>query len=197
MPPDSSTLTHLLVEWRNGNEAAANQLFTVAYGELRRLAAWHLQKERPGNTLQPTALVNELYLKLFEGEPINWQNRAHFFAIAAQQLRRLLIDHARARQAEKREGGRVRLSLTQVNGLAAPREDDLIELDEALVHLEQLDRRSARVIELRFFGGLTEKEAAEALGISVATVKRDWEFARAWLSTHLSGGETESHQDMS
>lgn len=143
MPPDSTTLTHWLAEWRGGNQEAADRLFTAAYEELRRLAAWHLQKERPGHTLQPTALVNELYLKLFGGEPIIWQNRAHFFAVAAQQLRRLLIDHARARQADKREGDRVRLSLSEVNGLATPRDEDLIELDEALLRLETLDPRSA------------------------------------------------------
>ena len=189
MPPDPPTLTHWLVEWRNGNQEAANQLFEAAYKELRRLAAWHLQKEQPGHTLQPTALVHELYVKLFAGEPVDWQNRAHFFAVASQQLRRLLIDHARARRAEKREGGRVRLSLTEVNGLAAPRQEDLIELDQALRRLEDLDQRSARVIELRFFGGLTEQEAAEVLGISVATLKRDWSFARAWLIDQLARGQ--------
>lgn len=185
MPQDASSLTQLLAEWRNGNQEAGKQLFAAAYQELRRLAAWHLRQERPGNTLQATAIVNELYLKLFAGQAVNWQNRAHFFAVAAQQIRRLLIDHARARQAQKREGGLLRLSLTEANGLAAPREEDLLALDEALSRLEELDPRAARVIELRFFGGLTEKEAAEALGISVATLKRDWHFARAWLMNEL------------
>lgn len=185
-PPDSETFTRWLVEWRNGSQDAAERLFAAAYQELRRLAAWQFQNERTGHTLQPTALVNELYIKLFEGEPIEWQNRAHFFAVAAQQLRRLLIDHARARLADKRGGGDVRLSLTEVNGLAAPRQEDLIELDEALRRLEALDQRSSQVIELRFFGGLSEKEAAEVLGISVATLKRDWDFARAWLLSQLS-----------
>lgn len=188
-PPDSGTFTRWLAEWRNGSQEAADRLFAAAYQELRRLAAWHFQKERPGHTLQPTALVNELYIKLFAGEPVEWQNRAHFFAVAAQQLRRLLIDHARTRLAEKRGGGEVRLSLTEVNGLAAPRQEDLSELDHALRRLEELDQRSARVVELRFFGGLTEKEAAEVLGISVATLKRDWDFARAWLISQLK-----SHQ---
>jgi len=186
MSQEPTTLTHWLLEWRNGNQDAAKELFTAAYSELRRLAAWHLQRERPGHTLQPTALVNELYLKLFAGEPVNWQNRAHFFALAAQQLRRLLIDYARGRLAEKREGGYVRLSLTEANGLASPLEEDLIALDQALCRLEELDPRSARVIEMRFFGGLTEKESAEVLGISVATLKRDWEFARAWLVRQLT-----------
>jgi RNA polymerase sigma factor (TIGR02999 family) len=186
MPPDPGTLTRLLVEWRNGNQEAAGKLFEAAYQELRRLAAWHLQGERPGHTLQPTALVNELYIKLFTGESVDWQNRAHFFAVAAQQMRRLLIDHARARMAAKRGGGDVRLSLSEIDGLTAAREEDLIELDLALRRLGELDERSASVVELRFFGGLTEKEAAEVLGISVATLKRDWDLARAWLTAELS-----------
>ena len=190
MPPDSGTFTRLLVEWRNGNQQAADQLFAAAYQELRRLAAWHFQRERPDHTLQPTALVNELYLKLFAGEPVEWQNRAHFFAVAAQQLRRLLIDHARARVAEKRGAGDVQLSLDEASGLAAPRQEDLIELDQALHCLEELDARCARVVELRFFAGLTEREAAEVLGISVATLKRDWDFARAWLITQFCSRQT-------
>ena len=190
MPPDSGTLTRLLVEWRNGNQQAADQLFAAAYQELRRLAAWHFERERPDHTLQPTALVNELYLKLFAGEPVEWQNRAHFFAVAAQQMRRILIDHARARQAEKRGGGDVRLSLTDAGDLVAPRDEQLVELDAALRQLEELDARSARVVELRFFAGLTEKEAAEVLGISVATLKRDGDFARAWLVNQLRSNPT-------
>ena len=185
-PPDSATFNRWLAEWRNGSQEAADRLFEAAYKELRRLAAWHFQKERPDHTLQPTALVNELYIKLFAGEPVEWQNRAHFFAVAAQQLRRLLIDHARARLAEKRGAGEVRLSLTDANGLVAPRQEDLIELDQALRRLEELDPRSARAVELRFFAGLTEKEAAEVSGISVATLKRDWDFARAWLISQLN-----------
>ncbi len=187
--PDSGTFTRWLVEWRNGSQEAGDRLFEAAYQELRRLAAWHLGKERPDHTLQPTALVNELYIKLFASEPVEWQNRAHFFAVAAQQIRRILIDHARARLAEKRGGGDVRLSLGDVTGEAAPPDEDLIELDQALRRLEELDQRSARVVELRFFAGLTEKEAAEVLGISVATLKRDWDFARAWLISQLK-----SHQ---
>jgi len=190
MPRDSGTLTQLLVEWRKGNPQAADQLFAAAYQELRRLAAWHFERERTNDTMQPTALVNELYLKLFAGEPVEWQNRAHFFAVAAQQMRRILIDHARARQAEKRGGGEARLPLTDLNGLAAPGNEELVELDRALRQLEELDQRSARVVELRFFAGLTEKEAAEVLGISVATLKRDWDFARAWLINQLRSKET-------
>jgi len=189
-PPDSGTLTRWLVEWRNGSQEAADRLFAAAYQELRRLAAWHFQRERPNHTMQPTALVNELYLKLFAGEPVGWQNRAHFFAVAAQQMRRILIDHARAQRAEKRGGGEVRLSLDEVNGLTAPREEQLLEIDRALDELAKLDQRCARVVELRFFAGLTEKEAAEVLGISVATLKRDWDFARAWLINQLGSNKT-------
>ncbi|MGE5325944.1 MAG: sigma-70 family RNA polymerase sigma factor [Deltaproteobacteria bacterium] len=183
-------MTFWLVEWRNGNQEAGKKLFEASYQELRRLAAWSLQRERPNHTLQPTALVNELYLKLFAGEPVEWRNRAHFFAVAAQQMRRILIDHARARLAGKRGGGNARLSMTDANGVAAPRAEELLELDEALRRLEELDQRSARAVELRFFGGLTEAEAAEVLDISVATLKRDWEFARAWLIDQLTSHQT-------
>jgi RNA polymerase sigma factor (TIGR02999 family) len=188
--PDSGTFTGWLLEWRKGSREAGDRLFAAAYQELRRLAAWHFQKEQPGHPLQPTALVNELYIKLFSGETVEWQNRAHFFAVAAQQLRRLLIDQARARMAEKRGAGGVHVTLDEASGLAAPRQEDLIELDEALRRLEELDARCARVVELRFFAGLTEKEAAEVLDISVATLKRDWDFARAWLITQFGSHET-------
>jgi RNA polymerase sigma factor (TIGR02999 family) len=129
--------------------------------------------------------VNELYLKLFGEEPVDWQNRTHFFAVAAQQIRRLLVDYARAGLAEKRGGNRVKLSLTEVKGLAAPNEQALLDLDAALSRLETLDPRAAHVVELRYFGGATEQETAEAVGVSVATVKRDWEFARTWLISQL------------
>lgn len=185
MQPDEPNLTQALTDWRNGDQDAGNRLFAAAYQELRRLAAWHLQRERPGHTLQATALVNELYLKLFGGEPVDWQNRAHFFAVAAQQIRRLLVDYARAGLAEKRGGGGVKLSLTEVQGLAAPNEQALLDLDAALGRLEALDPRAARIVELRYFGGATEQETAEAAGVSIATVKRDWDFARTWLISQL------------
>jgi len=189
MPENPESLSQLLDQWRNGDQEAGERLFAAAYQELRRLAAWHLQQERPGHTLQATALVNELYLKLFAGQKVAWQNRAHFFAVAAQQMRRLLIDHARARLAQKREGARLRVSLTDIAGLAAhvggPWEEDVEALNEALDRLAALDSRVAQVIELRFFAGLTEAEAAEVTGISVATLKRDWGFGRAWLLKDL------------
>jgi RNA polymerase sigma-70 factor, ECF subfamily len=188
--PDSGTFHGWLIEWRNGSQEAADRLFATTYQELRRLAAWEFQRERPGHTMQPTALVNELYIKLFAGTRVNWQNRAHFFAVAAQQMRRILIDHARARLAEKRGGAAGRVPLADVDRVVAPNEKELIDLDQALSRLEQLDQRLARVVELRFFGGLTQKESAEVLGTSVATLKRDWEFARAWLGDQLGSIKT-------
>jgi RNA polymerase sigma factor (TIGR02999 family) len=175
----------MLADWRGGDQDAGQRLFAAAYQELRRLAAWHLRRERHGHTLQPTALVHEVYLSLFGGELVDWQNRAHFFAVAARQMRRLLIDNARARHALKREGRRVRLSLTDIEGLAVPEPEDLLALDQALDRLEKLEPRAARVVELRFFGGLSEKEASAVLDISRATLKRDWTFARAWLVNQL------------
>jgi RNA polymerase sigma factor (TIGR02999 family) len=184
MPP-AAGFSQMLTAWRNGNQEAGQQLFAETYQELRRLAAWRVRRERPGHTLQATALVNELYLQLFAGEPVDWQSRSHFLAVAAQQMRRLLIDHARARHADKRGGRRIRLSITEIEGLAAPEPADLLALDEALGRLATLDPRAARVVELRFFGGLTERETSEALGVSIATMKRDWTFARAWLINEL------------
>jgi RNA polymerase sigma factor (TIGR02999 family) len=180
-PPEPAPITRLLLKWREGDKRAGDQLLAVVYDELRRLAGAYMRREQPGHILQATALVHELYLRLFAADPVDWQSRAHFYAVAAQQLRRILVNHARDRQAAKRGGKRVKLALTDVNGLAEPQEKDLLELEEALLRLEQLDPRAMQVVELRFYGGLTEREAAEAMGISVATVKRDWEFARAWL----------------
>ena len=181
----SRPVTTLLAGWREGDKAAADELIATVYQELRRVAARYMRGERPDHTLQPTALVNELFIKLLDA-PVDWQNRAHFFAVAAGQLRRILVNHARDRQAEKRGGKRVKVALTELNGLAEPREQDLLELNDALDRLELVDARAARVIELRFFAGLTDAEAAEVLGISVATLKRDWAFGRAWLLRHLA-----------
>jgi RNA polymerase sigma factor (TIGR02999 family) len=185
MSDKPESVTALLTSWREGDQQAAEKLIATVYDELRRVAGRLMKEERPGHTLQATALVNEMYLKLFQSEPVEWQNRAHFFAVAAQQLRRILVNHARGRDAAKRGGKRIKLSLSHVNGMAQPGEQDLLDLDDALVRLEQFDARAARVIELRFFAGLTETEVAEALGISVATMKRDWAFGRAWLLRHL------------
>jgi RNA polymerase sigma factor (TIGR02999 family) len=185
MAEDLRQITRLLLDWRGGDRVAFNEIIARMYPDLRRLAAHYMRDERSGHTLQPTALVHELYLKLLPGEPLDWQNRAHFVAVAAQQLRRMLIDHARSIRAERRGGNRVKLSLEEVEGWGGNTEEDLLALDQALERLEKLDPRCARLIELRFFGGLKEREAAEVLGISLATLKRDWTFARAWLIRRL------------
>jgi RNA polymerase sigma factor (TIGR02999 family) len=185
LPHGTHETTTLLIKWRHGDATAADQLIARVYSELRRLAGHYLRSEQPNNTLQPTALVHELYIRLLGSEAVTWQNRAHFFAVAAQQMRRILIDHARARRAEKRGGGALTLSLADISAVAGSPAQDVLVIHEALTKLEALDRRAAHVVELRFFGGLREKEAAEVLGISVATLKRDWEFARVWLMTQL------------
>ena len=184
---DPRELTTLLIDWREGSRTAGDRLFETTYAELRRLAAHYVAGERTGHTLQPTAIVHELYLRLFGSEPVRWQDRAHFFAVAAQQCRRILIDHARRRHANKREGDRQRVPLTEADELAIRSDEELLALDEALSRLQQLDERSARVVELKFFGGLTEEEIAETLAVSLPTVKRDWHFARAWLARQILG----------
>jgi RNA polymerase sigma-70 factor (ECF subfamily) len=184
----SQEFTALLVEYRNGNQEAGKQLVSVVYQELRRLAQYYLHQERPDHTLQATALVHEAYMQLFSDGDCPWRDRAHFFNVAAQQMRHLLVDHARAAKAEKRYGGKLKLSLEALTGVAEESDEDLIALDEALDRLEALYPRASRAVELRFFGGLTEKETAEVLEISTATLKRDWDFARAWLYGQISGG---------
>ena len=182
--PDSDDLvrtevTTLLADWRSGDDLARDRLVNVIYSELRRMAAASLRNEAPSHTLQPTELVHELYLRLFAPGSVHPIDRKHLFAIAARQMRRILVDHARRRDAEKRGGGKI-VSLDEaVQGVSSA--NDLLVLDEALSKLAELDERAAQVIELRFFGGTTEAEAAEALGVSITTVKRDWDFARAWL----------------
>ena len=178
-------ITALLALVRAGDSQAAGQLLELVYPELRRLAQHYMDGERPGHTLQATALVHEAYLRIFGSAPIDCQDRAHFFAVAAKQMRHILVDHARAREAKRRGGTRVQVPLDAVTELALGPDCDLIALDEVLARLEALDPRASRMVELRFFGGLTEPEAAEVMGISPATLKRDWEFARAWLFNQL------------
>jgi RNA polymerase sigma-70 factor, ECF subfamily len=185
MAANTHNITGLLQDWRVGKPGAANQLMEVVYGELRQIAARQMRRERGEHTLQPTALVHETYLRLLGSEPIDWQNRGHFFAVASQQLRRVLVDHARGVQSEKRGGRQIRFSLDDGDGPVVYRNDRLLEIDQALTRLESLDERAAKVVELRYFGGLDEKEAAKTLAISVATLKRDWAFARTWLATQL------------
>jgi RNA polymerase sigma-70 factor (ECF subfamily) len=183
-PPES--VTQLLVDWSKGDQRALDKLMPLVYRELRRLAANYLRHERQNHTLQPTALVNEAYLKLIDQKNAKWQNRAQFFGVAAQLMRRVLVDHARARQANKRGGSdQQRLSITKAEKLVKQPEIDLLALHEALKQLAALDRQQERIVELRFFGGLSIEETAEVLGIGHATVERDWKMARAWLRRAL------------
>ena len=168
-------------------ERPVDDLLPVVYEELRRLAAAYLRRERPGQTLQPTALVHEAYLRLMKDRPERWQNRAHFCAIAAHSMRQILIDRARARGAQKRGGAQPRVTLDEGLVAAESSSVDLLALDAALERLAALDQEQARLVELRFFGGLTIEETAEAMGISPATVKRHWTVARAWLARELAG----------
>lgn len=179
--------TALLTEYRKGDQEAGKQLAVVVYQELRRLAQYYLQRERPDHTLQATALVHEAYVRLFSDGDCAWRDRAHFFNVAARQMRRLLVDHARAAQADKRYGGKLRVSLEVLTGVEEQRDEDLMALDQALGKLEALYPRASQVVELRFFGGLTVEETARVLEISTATLKRDWDFAKAWLYRQMSG----------
>ncbi len=181
MSSPSQSITYLLNAWGAGDEAAGRAVIDIVYKELRRLAAYYMQAERPGHTLQPTALVHELYVKLFSSDPVEWRDRGHFFAVAARQLRHIVLDYARARHAQKRGGQRDKIVLDDIPDIQIVVDDRILDLDEALSQLTELDSRAAQVVELRYFGGLTEKEIGETLEISVATVKRDWEFARVWL----------------
>lgn len=183
-PPEG--VTQLLVEWGNGDQAALDKLMPLVLGELRRLARSYLRRERTNHTLQPTALVNEAYLRLVDQRSARWQNRAQFFGVAAQLMRRILVDHARLRQAEKRGGSeQQRLSLSNVDRASHQSEVDLLALHEALDELATVDPQQSRIVELKFFGGLSIEETAEVLGIGHATVERDWKMARAWLRSKL------------
>lgn len=187
-PPAPGEVTALLIAWRGGDAAALERLMPLVYAELRRLAAQRLRGERNAPTLQPTVLVHEAFLRLVDRRS-PWQNRAHFFAVAARTMRRVAVDHARSRLRQKRGGGALRVDLTGVAEAAAvePPSVDVLALDEALDRLEARDPQQARVVELRFFTGLSEEETAEALGISRSTVQRDWHFARLWLLRELGG----------
>ncbi len=183
--PSSHDVTGLLVAWRSGDETALNRLIPIVHDELHRIARACLAGERPGHSLQATALVNEAYLRLIETQGVNWQNRAHFLAMAARVMRRVLVDFARARQYQKRGGGAVRVTLIDEVALSDEPGRDLVALDDALEALAALDERKSRVIEMRFFGGLSVKETAEALQVSPETVMRDWKLAKAWLLRQL------------
>jgi RNA polymerase sigma factor (TIGR02999 family) len=179
-------ITQLIEQARVGDQLAVEKLVPLVYGELRRLAASYVRRERPGQSLQATALVHEAYLRLLKDEDLSFQNRAHFMGIAARSMRQILIEHARARGAAKRGGERRRITLDEGVAAGQPLDVDLLALDEALGRLAERDAHQAHIVELRFFGGLTNEETAEALGISPATVKRAWTVARAWLFRELT-----------
>jgi len=182
----SGEVTRLLGELRAGNPEAASKLIPLVYKELHRLAGYYMRRERPNHTLQTTALVHEAYLRLVEQQEINWQSRAQFMGVAAQTMRRILVDYARAHQTDKRGGREAKVSLEEKLVLFSPeRSQELVALDEALTRLAPMAPRQSRIIELRFFGGLTVEETAEVLRIAPKTVKRDWSVARAWLHREL------------
>jgi len=181
-------VTGLLVAWGEGDRAALDELMPVVYDELRRLAQNYLSRERQGHTLQTTALVHEAYLRLIDQRSVNWHNRAQFFGIAAQMMRRILINHATDRNAKKRQGYATKVSLDDAISVFEKRELDLMALDEALNELASLDPQQTQIVELRFFGGLTIDEVSEVLGISPATTKREWDSAKLWLRRQLSSG---------
>jgi RNA polymerase sigma factor (TIGR02999 family) len=185
--PSQQEVTELLLDWGGGDRAALDKLLPLVYEELRRMAHRYMNRERLGHTLQTTSLVNEAYLKLCDQTRVRWQNRAHFFAIAAQTMRRILVDHARAQGRAKRGGGVPARSLDEGAHLSPSKAAELIALDDALNSLAQLDERRSRVVELRFFGGLSNEEIAEVLDISPNTVTRDWNMAKAWLYKEVAG----------
>jgi RNA polymerase sigma factor (TIGR02999 family) len=186
--PSPRQVTELLVAWGNGDSHALGELMPLVYRELCRLAHGRLGRERPDHTLQTTALVHEAYLRLVDQQEANWQNRAQFFAVAAQMMRRILVDYARARQYEKRGGGAQQVELDEAMVVSSERAAELVALDELLMSLAELDPRMSRVVELRFFGGLSVEETAEILRISPGTVKRDWTVAKAWLQREMTQG---------
>ncbi|HEX7312554.1 MAG TPA: sigma-70 family RNA polymerase sigma factor [Pyrinomonadaceae bacterium] len=180
-------ITEVLERWSNGEQSALDELMPLIYKELRRLAGNYIRRERHDHTLQPTALINEVFVRLIDQHDIKWQNRAHFFGIAATLMRRILVDHARSHQAAKRGGGQYSLSLSKADRIARQPSVDLLAVHLALEELEELDPQQSRIVELRFFGGLTIEETAEVLGLGHATIEREWKMARSWLRHELEG----------
>ena len=185
MTTSAPQITQLLHKWRDGDGAALEELMPLVYTELHRLAHHYMCRERPGHTLQTTALINEAYLRLARTDQPAWQDRAHFFAVAAQIMRHLLVDRARSRRYAKRGGGAHQVTLDEAAAIAPERDPDLLALDESLTKLAAIDERKSRLVELRYFGGLSAEEAAEVLGVSEITVKREWLKAKAWLYREL------------
>ncbi len=187
MAASSKDVTELLADWSHGDREALDQLMPLVYAELRRVASHYLRRERPGHTLQTTALVHDAYLRLVDQKDVHWENRAHFFSIAAEAMRRILVEHARSHHAAKRGGGECKLSLDEAVDWPEERAVDLVALDDALTSLTAIDLQKSRIVELRFFGGLTMEEVAQVLGVSLATVERGWHIAKLWLRREITG----------
>jgi RNA polymerase sigma-70 factor, ECF subfamily len=187
---EPSNVTVLLNRMRGGDRQAGDEVAGLVYEELHRIASREMRHERQGHTLQTTALVHEAYMRLAGAESLEIQNRGHFFAVASQQMRRILVDHARSGAAQRRGGGAIKMDLDKLQVAAAEQSIDVLLLDESLKELERLEPRAAKVVELRYFGGYTDKEVVEALGVSLATVRREWEFARSWLFDRMQGSGT-------
>lgn len=183
-----SDVTALLIAWSEGDEEALERLLPLVHNELRRLARIHLRRERQGHTLQPTALVNEAYLRIVDQNRVQWQSRVQFFAICSRIMRRVLVDHARRRLADKRDGQRTRVTLDEDMAVSGRRELDVLAVNEALTALEEIDPEQGRLVELKFFADLTIDEIAEVMGVSASTVKREWRMAKAWLHRELTRG---------
>ena len=188
--PATNEVTQLLIDWSNGDTAALDKLVPLIHEELHRLAHHYMSRERPGHTLQTTALVGEAYLRLVNRKDVHWQNRAHFFAIAANLMRSILVDHARSHAYAKRGGGARKIELDEAMVVSKERAAEVVALDEALKELATFDDAQSRIVELRFFGGLTVEETAEAMGVSPTTIKREWRTAKAWLYDRLSIDES-------
>jgi RNA polymerase sigma-70 factor (ECF subfamily) len=187
MSPAPENVTKLLVAWGDGDEAARDELMPLVYQELHRLAHHYMNRERPGHTLQTSALVNEAFVRLIDQKEVRWQNRAHFFGLAAQMMRRVLVDYARSRQYAKRGGGAQQVSFDEALFVSEERAHEVVALDDALKDLAQFDQRKSQIVELRFFGGLSIEETAELLKVSPGTVMRDWTLAKAWLRKQIVG----------
>src|SRR5215813_4392229 len=192
MESSPNEITQQLIAWSKGDAAALDKLIPAVYQELRSMAARHLSREAAGHSLQPTALVHEAYLRLIDQTKVEWQNRAHFFGVAAQMMRRILIDHAKAKHRVKRGGTAVKVMLDESVNFTHERASELLALDDALQSLARMDERKSRIVELRYFGGLTVEETAQVLGISDKTVMRDWNLAKAWLYRELTNSADES-----
>ncbi len=181
MSAKDKDITELLLDWRKGDQMALDQLIPMVHNELRRMARNYMRRQNPGHTLQTTALVNEAFIRLVDSNRVNWQDRNHFYAVSAQLMRRILVDSARRRNSLKRGGDQVMVTLDDNADVAISRQDDVLALDEAMSRLAKMDPRQSQIVEMRYFGGLTEEEIAAILGVSSRTVRRDWNLARAWL----------------